>query len=172
MDIQSLATEIRWSADLFIKSLSAFPEDKINVIPFSKSWTAGQVANHMIKATDGLPDQVTKPAERKPDQQVELIKSIFLDFSTKLPAPKFIIPDDGPFQKEELLFDLAKNRDNNINIISSKDMTQLCLALELSQMGFLTRYEWMKLMSFHMQRHTHQLNKIAEKFAGVGAQSI
>jgi hypothetical protein len=172
MDTSSLATEIRWSANLFIESLNAFPEENLNIIPFPGSWTAGQVVDHIIKATAGVPDKVTKPAGREPDLQVELLKSVFLNFSTKLSSPEFIIPDNGPFEKSVQLSELIKNRETNINIILTQDLTELCAEFELPQLGYLTRYEWMKLISFHTQRHTYQLNKIAGSFAGVRAQLV
>jgi hypothetical protein len=163
MDAKSIvATELEESAQQFIEIFTRLPEEKINVIPFPGSWTAGQLGKHMVKATAAIPDGKTTAPERAPDQQIGLIKSVFLNFEMQYRSPDFIIPGKGPFDKQQLLIELNRNKENNINAAITKDLAELCLDFELPHFGYLTRYEWLKLITYHTQRHSRQLKKIIE----------
>lgn len=163
MEAESLAEEIRQSADEFIGTLSKFNNAQLNTVPFQGSWTAGQVADHIIKATDGIPDTHTKASDRDPEAYVETLRSLFLDFTLKFESPGFIIPDAGPFQTREMLAELVRIKNQNAAIAISSDLTSLCLDFEMPGLGYLTRYEWLKFYVVHTQRHTHQLKNIVEK---------
>lgn len=163
MDIMKLAQEINQSAGSFMALISRFNNEQLNTIPFKGSWTAGQVADHIIKATDGLPDNDTKPVDRIPDKHVEGIKSVFLDFTVKFVSPNFIIPGNGPFETNLILRELLRIKKQNVAAATTKDASAICLDFELPGFGYLTRYEWLQFSVYHTQRHTQQLEKIAEK---------
>jgi hypothetical protein len=163
MDKEILAEEIGQSADDFIATLSRFNDEQLNTIPFTDSWTAGQVADHVRKATDGIPDSHTRVANRDADLYVKTFTSLFLDFTIKFESPGFIIPDDGPFQTKNLVEELVRIKDQNASIAVTSDLTELCVDFELPGLGHLTRYEWLKFIVVHTQRHTHQLKNIAGK---------
>jgi hypothetical protein len=169
MDANSLAIEIERSADDFVMTLSKFDNEHLNTVPFTGSWTAGQVADHIRKATDGLPDQKTKSADRDPELYVETLQSLFLDFTAKYESPEFILPDNGPFEKGSLIKQLERVRDTNAAIAREKDLALLCLDFEMPGLGALTRYEWLKFIVAHTQRHAYQLKNIAEKILSVKA---
>lgn len=42
------------SGDLF-KTFDLFTQDQFNKIPFENSWTAAQVADHILKSESGIP---------------------------------------------------------------------------------------------------------------------
>jgi hypothetical protein len=163
MQRETLAEEIQQSADEFIATLSRFSNDQLNTIPFAGSWTAGQVSDHIRKATDGLPDTHTKAADRDPALYVETLTSLFLDFTVKYESPGFILPDTGPFQTKALLRELVRIKNENAAIALTKDLTHLCLDFEMPGLGHLTRYEWLKFIVAHVQRHSYQLKNIGEK---------
>lgn len=169
MDTIKLMQEINQTADIFINLISRFDNKQLNTIPFQGSWTAGQVADHVIKATSGLPDNRTRSVDRIPDEQVEGIKSVFLDFTVKFQAPDFIIPGEGPFDPDFILHQLSRVKKQNIAAAMNKDISKLCLDLELPGFGFLTRYEWLQFSVYHTQRHIHQLRNISEKILTVQA---
>ena len=98
-----------------------------------------------------------KPAERPYDKWVPEIKSTFLDFEATYPSPPFLIPEHTSYKKEDLLNGLKKNLSDQIRAAEKGDLTQLHLDIELPGWGHLTGYEWMKLMIYHVQRHTEQL---------------
>jgi hypothetical protein len=167
MDKEILAQEIRQSADDFIATLSRFNDEQLNTIPFTGSWTAGQLADHVRKATDGIPDSHTRAADRDAGLYVNTFTSLFLDFTIKFESPGFIIPDDGPFQTKNLVEELVRIKHQNDAIAVTSDLTRLCVDFELPGLGHLTRYEWLKFIVVHTRRHTHQLKNIAEKILAI-----
>jgi hypothetical protein len=160
MDKEKLANEIALYADHFIDRIAEFTNEQLNTVPFENSWTPGQVADHMIKATAGLPDEITEVPAREPDQLVEELKAMFLDFNAKYQSPDFVLPENGPHDKNSLLMELERIKKQNITIALTQDISLVCMDFEFPGIGYLTRFEWLKFITFHTQRHLHQLNKI------------
>jgi hypothetical protein len=170
MDAKSVvAAEIEQSANQFIEIFSLLPTERLNTVFAAGSWTAGQLGEHVVKSTAGIPDAKIKVPERAPDQQIGLIKSVFLNFEMKYRSPEFIIPGNGPFDKQQLLTELNGNKQRNIKTAETTDLTALCIDFELPHFGYLTRYEWLKLIIYHTQRHSKQLKEITEKLRSVHA---
>lgn len=162
MDTSSLAEEIAENAEKFISLISPLTNKQLNTIPFEGSWTAGQVARHIIKATDGLPDNVTKAPDRPADEQVPALAATFLNFNVKYTSPEFVVPEKMEYDKDSLIADLNRIKAQNVLTAQTKDLSMLCMGFEFPMVGHLTRYEWLKFMVFHTQRHTRQLNTIVE----------
>src|SRR5690242_7798065 len=102
------------------QTLSPLTEQMINTVPFEGSWTAGQVIEHIIKSASGLSQVCGGPvihAERPKDEKIDAIKKLFLDFTIKFNAPDFIVPGDGPHNKQELVATL-ENIEKEINHIA------------------------------------------------------
>jgi hypothetical protein len=150
----------------FLKALSAFEPDQINIVPFDGSWTAGQVVEHILKSEGGVPETLlgpTSPTSRTSDEKVAIINSIFLDFSTKLQAPSFIIPSEGPHDQKQLLTSFANKRAEIATIAGTEDLTLTCTSFNFPTLGQLTRLEWLSFIIAHSKRHTFQLRNIFEK---------
>lgn len=145
-----------------IEVLSAHTEEQLNTIPFEGSWTAGQVGDHLLKSygvaetLNGRTAQTTRPI----DAMVERIKAVFLDFSTKLKSPEFIIPTNDHIHKEQLLKDLSAKTSQILQVLKTRDLTETCLDFEPPVLGKLTRLEWACFVYCHTTRHIHQLKKI------------
>lgn len=144
----------------YISTLEQFSGEQINEIPFEGSWTPGQVTDHIIKATSGIPDKYTEKIDRPYDQKVDLMESVFLNFEVKFKSPDFVIPGNGPFDKSSLIQTLHSTLNNHLKKIAGTDLTALCLKFELPTIGTMTRYEWFKFIIAHMTRHHRQLKNI------------
>ena len=144
----------------YISTLEQFSEAQINEIPFEGSWTPGQVTDHIIKATSGIPDKHTEPAKRPYDEKVGNMESVFLDFETKFKSPDFVVPGNGPFNKQTLVETLRSTLKRHLEKIGDTDLTKLCLRFELPTIGTMTRYEWFRFIVAHMIRHHRQLKNI------------
>lgn len=140
-----------------------FNDSNLNQIPFEGSWTPGQVIDHVIKATGGIPDQHTEAVDRPYDQKFPGIRDLFLNFDIKMKSPDFILPDTGNFQLSTQLEILKSIKARHIQTIDTKDLTVECLDIQLPNTGYLTRYEWISFIVVHTQRHTHQLQQIAQR---------
>ena len=145
------------------ETLSSFSEEQINISPAEGSWTAGQVAEHVLKSETGLSDLLTGktgPTNRRTDEKNDLIESIFLDFSTKMKSPDFIIPSNGPHNKELLMQNMSKTRKNLIGLVRDLDLSPTCYDFALPGMGEFTRLEWLCFIICHSTRHIRQLRNI------------
>ncbi|CAG5069340.1 hypothetical protein DYBT9623_02076 [Dyadobacter sp. CECT 9623] len=166
MNNQQLAAELEKATADYLSVLASFAPDQVNDIPFTGSWTAGQVTEHLLKSETGLPDVLmgkTAPTSRSPQQMVPVIEDIFLDFSTKLQAPEFNIPSNGPHDPEEITRDFETERAAIKAIAISEDLSVTCMEFPFPEVGELTRYEWIYFVICHSKRHAHQLRNILEK---------
>ncbi len=156
-------TTVETTLDELRRTLRSFDRNAINTIPFEGSWTAGQVMDHILKSGFGITKTLkgnAKPTERNPAEKVEQVRSIFLNFDTKMKAPDFIIPSDGPHEQQEQLAAIEKLRGRYAEIIQSSELSETCTDFELPNIGEFTRLEWIYFFAYHTQRHTHQLKKI------------
>lgn len=153
-----------------LQVISLFDEQQLNEVPFADSWTAGQVAQHLILANTGFIEVMQGPvkdADREPDQLVAQIRADFLNFGTKMKSPDFILPLPISYSKQRQLGTLENIKSSLINLIQTMELDKLCLTFELPGYGFLTRTEAIYFVNYHSQRHTHQLNNIYEYLSEV-----
>jgi hypothetical protein len=166
MKTQEISIEADDALSGLITIFSKFEPWQINVIPFEGSWTAGQVAQHMVKANSGFADILRGPVkdtERKPDEIAPQIKNDFLNFNIKMTAPDFLVPGAKNYDKNELVSGLKNMRESVLNATETLDLTKTCIAFELPVYGYLTRQEAIYFITCHTLRHTHQLNNIYQK---------
>lgn len=98
-----------------------------------------------------------KKVDRQPDARVPELKDVFLNFSTKLQSPDFILPTEKKYDKEILI--------NCFNNVSS----QLIIAINNANgdeaivnpaLGEITKEEMTYFVVYHTRRHIHQLQTI------------
>jgi hypothetical protein len=160
---QYLLRELEQTTRDLLQAIAAFDQQTLNIVPFEGSWTAGQVSEHLLKAESGIPEVLTGPvmsATRPIDQMVPMIESVFLDFTTKMKTPEFILPSDGPHDRQVLLNGFEFVRITMQKLASTQDLTQVCTSFPFPQMGELTRWEWLNFALCHSKRHTRQLKNI------------
>ena len=159
-----MQTEINGTLTELLQLLSTFDQEQINVIPFEGSWTAGQLAKHLIMSGSGLVELMNgavRETEREPDEHIQTIKTVFLDFSTKLESPDFVKPPMVyNYNKVDWLSSLKDIKAGINQAIETLDLTKTCVAFEIPVLGFLTRLEAIHFVLYHTQRHIQQLKKI------------
>lgn len=158
-----IITEFENTQSGLIASLDGFTENNFNVIPFEGSWSAAQVAEHLLKANSGTVLNLkgnTKETDREATEKVGAINNIFLDFSTKMQSPEVILPSTEPKEQEEMITMHIRTGDKIRKIITDEDLTTICTDFELPGLGSLSRYEWICFVIAHTKRHTHQLKNI------------
>jgi hypothetical protein len=165
METAKIFDELETTISEFSQLLSSFDEDSLNQVPFEGSWTAGQVAKHVIMSGSGFVQLINGPVkdtDRAPDAGVETIKSTFLNFDIKLKSPEFIVPPETIYKKQELLNALTDIR-SGVKNSRGLDLEKTCTARELPALGLLTRFEALNFMLYHTQRHLHQLKNVSKK---------
>ena len=148
------------------KAIQRFSEESFNEKPLGSNWSPAMVTQHLVLAGMGI-DQVllgnTKPTESNADSKVAQLKAIFLDFGSKFTSPEFIEPADQKYQLKEQLQKLNDIEKPIISILPELDLSLTCTDFEMPFLGYLTRLELISFVNFHTQRHTHQLNEMANQ---------
>ncbi|MBO9675328.1 MAG: DinB family protein [Sphingobacteriaceae bacterium] len=144
-------------------TLSKFDTAQINTVPFKGSWTAGQLAEHLILANSGFLQVINGSVgetDRPADLMLGQIKKDLLDADAKYNSPKEIYPENKTYNQVKLLQNLKQIREGISNAVTSLDLTRTCVSYELPVYGFLTRLEAIYFVIYHTQRHVHQLKNI------------
>ena len=142
--------------------MESLDETQVNTVPYEDSWTAGQLFNHVTKSINGMAGAMLKesePAERDPAEKIADFKKTFLDFSIKMKSPEMILPDDGPFQKQESIQALTASFEKMKEPTKKANLNELLTGLP---MGDVTKLELLHFVLYHTQRHLHQMHKIAD----------
>lgn len=160
IDSKEVINEIKTKFSALTTILDDFSEEEFNQVPLKGSWTVGQVAEHLIKSMSGIPDKETTSADRPYNEKVVPIKEMFLNMDVKFKTDPLLEPNKPPHQKFELINTLSELENYYLSLVQKIDLTALCLDNELPTFGYLTRYEWIRFMLLHMQRHTIQIKNI------------
>jgi len=156
-DIISLYKETVGS---LLAAADSFSRETFNQVPFEGSWTAAQVLVYITKSNlsvAGVLSWQGAPAHRPPDERVKELGDIFLDFTTRLKSPDFILPEPGIYEKEILL----QNLQHSITrIYNEADRADLSEAVKHPIFGDITRLELLYFVTYHTRRHINQLNNI------------
>ena len=143
------------------QSISDFPEPYFNSCPAEGEWTAGQVAEHLIKVETSTVQLFAGSIETSnPGLKITDIKDCLLDFNSKLKAFKPISPDDKPKVKTAVLDKLQDLRQRLAGMIKNEDLTVLVNGFECPLFGTLSRLEWIYFKIFHSRRHNRQIQDI------------
>ncbi|KAF2519902.1 DinB family protein [Flavobacterium salilacus subsp. salilacus] len=146
-----------------ISLLSSAEEAQFNAVPFEGSWTAAQTGIHLFKSESGMDKLFRTPApiaERDPDENVEGLKQTLLDFSRKMEAPEFILPEDKHYNKEEVVLLLKELRPEIIEALQNTDLREVPPLPDWNPLKGYTKLELAHFMIYHTQRHNHQIENI------------
>lgn len=162
-----LLPEFEAATNAIIEKVAALSQSEINKVPFNGSWTAAQVIEHLCKSDQAMIKVLNgpvQPTSRPPDEMVDNLRGIFLDFSTKLPSPEFIIPTNETFDKENLIGAFKAGRAEIGKAIQTLNLTEM---VHMPIFGKPTRLEIIAFVIFHTMRHTNQVKNITEKLVAV-----
>jgi len=163
MNKAQVRSDLKQNTRELLQSISDFPEAHFNSRPTEGQWTAGQVAEHLIKvetSTIKLFVGSTEPSNRNPGLKITNIKERLLDFNSKMKAFGPIIPDDSPKEKTAVLDRLQDLRQRLTGMIEIEDLTVLVNGFEHPLFGTLTRLEWIYFNIYHSRRHNRQIKNL------------
>lgn len=161
--IDQLSAEQTQIYTSLFQTLYSFDEQSFNQVPFTGSWTPAQVAEHILRFSSGTLKTIyagTQATERKPDEQVNALKKLFLNLDLKMPAPEFVVPGNEPIAREKLLADLNNISEKMDKVIHTADLSATCTLYQLPGFELMTRMEWIYFILYHTQRHIRQLENI------------
>ncbi|MFI5130861.1 MAG: DinB family protein [Chitinophagales bacterium] len=160
LDKNEISTAIGEAISQLIDLMLSIDENKINTVPYEGSWTAPQLLTHVTKSINAMAKAMlmdAKPAEREPGERIEQLKEIFLDFSTKLKSPDFIVPEEGTYERQSTIDKLSKSFTRFKENTNHANLNDLVEGLPL---GPITKLEIIHFVLFHTHRHLHQMKKI------------
>lgn len=163
MNKTQVRSDLKQNTRELLQSISDFPEAHFNSHPSEGEWTAGQVAEHLIKvesSTVHLFAGSTEPSNRNPGLKISDIKDRLLDFNSKMKAFGPIIPDHKPKDKTAVLDKIQDLRQRLTGMIEIDDLTVLLTGFEHPLFGTLTRLEWIYFNIYHSRRHNRQIREI------------
>ncbi len=149
-------------------TISSFSYETFNQVPFEGSWTPGQVVQHLKLANGNFVHVLNGEVavtERPIDEKVPMLKSIFLNFQSKLNSPDFIKPQLVDYDRDQMYSDISKIKEDIGKAIPALDLSKTCLSFQLPNMGHLTRLEAIYFVIYHTERHVQQLKNIHQYLA-------
>jgi hypothetical protein len=159
---EELLSAIREAASALRNLMSLLDENRVNVVSYENSWTAGQLFRHVSKST-GMAKATraeAQPAGRNAGERIPELKKVFLNFSHKMKSPGFIVPEAGPYEKEAAIQELDQAfRHLEEAAEAADDLSGLVTGLPL---GPITRLEILHFVLYHTQRHTQQMKRICD----------
>jgi hypothetical protein len=157
---ENLLVSLDTTITSLLEIINKFTPQNINSIPFEGSWTAAQVADHLTKSTISITRALgltgTK-INRDPDERIQELKDIFLNFSTKLKSPDFILPTRDYYEKEVIIAHLTHWLVKLKEIAKDADLSEM---IKHPAFGDITKFEILHFVLYHTQRHTYQLKNI------------
>jgi hypothetical protein len=161
LDTNKILSETSDTVSAISNLMAAVDEERVNTVPFEGSWTAPQLLRHVSKSMQGMAKAMqmgAKPANRNPEERIEGLKNVFLDFSRKLTQPDFLIPEIQVYKKQVAIDELNKSF-NGFKVNASRaNLNELVEGLPL---GPITKLEIVHFVLFHTQRHLHQMKNIS-----------
>jgi hypothetical protein len=161
-DKEELLAAIDKEVSQLVNLMSFLNEAKINIVPYENSWTADQLFRHVAKSTNAMAKAMrmqSRPAERDAGEKIPMLKKTFLDFSSKLKSPDFIVPEEGPYEKQAAIEELNKSFEQLKENTSNANLADMADNLPL---GAITKLEMLHFVLYHTQRHLHQMKKITD----------
>jgi hypothetical protein len=171
---EDLVSEFEATMEDLLTAIASFNQQQFNTQPFEGGWTAGQVAEHVLKSMSRLPGLLqggSKPTDGDPYGKTGTIRSVFLDFSTKMKSPDFILPSNELKDKTFFLTAFEKTGKEIGGLIQTIDLSRTFTDFPFPQLGELTGWEWICFAICHTKRHTRQIKAIGEKLQVMQASS-
>lgn len=160
-----ISAEFGKTSDDLIQLIVSTSDEQFNEIPFEGSWSVAQVGDHLLKSyglVEVLSNGPAGKTGRLPGKEIETVKKIFLDFSSKYKSAETLLPTNERIEKDKLLGGLQKRISQIKEVIQTKDLTETCIGRPFKGIGELTRMEWLDVILFHTQRHIHQMKATVE----------
>ncbi|MBD3583709.1 DinB family protein [Flavobacterium selenitireducens] len=161
--MERLTSQISPTFESMVAAVSSFSDAEFNAVPFAKSWTGGQVAEHVKLSIEGIPELFaaeTAASDRDPEEKIEMVAGVFLDFDKKYESPESIVPEEKTYDRQDYLKFYKDFLRTLGELAANLDMSRICLGFEIPGFGPMTRLEFLSFVLFHTQRHVRQMENI------------
>jgi hypothetical protein len=160
VQIATLINNIELVSDTLVQLLQSVNERHFNQKPVPDKWSIAQVADHIRLSNNSVAKALAlkgKPLDRNPGQRISELKSVFLDFQTKLQAPDFIVPSKDIYDPNLLLKDLQASIQLIRERMYEDNLDEL---INHPAFGDISKFEILHFVLYHTQRHLRQIKEI------------
>jgi DinB superfamily len=161
-DKKELLASIHEPISGMLDLMSQLDNKKVNTVPYKNSWTAGMLFRHVSKSLNAMSKAMRmdgRPAGRDEAEKIPELKKTFLDFSSKMKSPEFIVPEEGLYEKQAICDELNNSFEHLKQSTAHAELPDLVEGLPL---GAITKLEILHFVLYHTQRHLNQMKKICE----------
>lgn len=165
MEATAIKNEVSQIVSGLTDILSSRSQEELNAKPSAEEWSAAQIGEHLLKSY-GVVETLngsTITTDGPIDQKVGELESIFLNFEIKMESPEAILPSEGIIDKTWLISELTRRNTELAAAAGSLDLSLTCTDFAFPGIGGLTRYEWLRFIVVHTQRHLRQLQHVLSK---------
>ena len=153
--------------DIWLIELNSFTLNQLLLKPDGKSWSLGQLYNHIIEETYWYNGQIQIALTDKENSKVATSEStrILMDrgsFENKLfnGDPLTSNNIEQPKSVEDIKLDLEKLKTSTNELYSKMNKTSTNGKSEHPGMGFMNCSEWLRYSEMHMRHHLKQKARI------------
>src|SRR5688572_12198652 len=125
---EDLLALVEGTATELMEMVEKFSDVNINLIPFTNSWTAAQVADHITKSNNSILKAMLLSGtniNRNPGGRVEELKAIFLNFDSKLKSPDFILPSQDIYERQAVINNLKWSVEKLLEVSMGTDLSEM-----------------------------------------------
>lgn len=169
---KDIVEQLEETTNELLQLVSSFGEEEMNSVPFKDSWTAAQVADHITKSNASMIRSLSeegKISSRSIDEGVPKLKEIFLDFTSKLQSPKFILPTRDTYSKEIVVADLKNSIEQIKKLSNTINLSEI---VNHRVFGEITKFEILHFVVYHTQRHIYQLKNILQRVKSSSREKV
>lgn len=154
---------------MFLDSIAGLNTAQWNFKPDDKTWSVGEVAEHIAISEDTIFDLITKKIMAAPvaADKLELTKGkdeqvikMIPDRTSKFQAPEFLRPTKRWPDQAALVAHFKQSRDRTINYVKTTQDDLRSHVAPHPVMKELDAYQWILLLSAHSERHTAQIKEV------------
>lgn len=159
----SIQADLQAVTESLIQLLQSFNLDTFIKRPAEQSWSAAEVAEHLLIVNKNLAFVLKSDGaipNRVPDKKLAVIKDALSDRTMKIVAPENVKPTGKIQNQQELISGLQHYMQVLNQLVGEKDLYELCTQYPHPRLGRLTCLEWYYFIIYHTERHCKQLAEI------------
>lgn len=164
IDRSTLLKSLDASTIAIAEAIDTFPKDLFSLKPTPDSWSAQEVAEHIIIVEGAisrlLVGEIEEGHGRDPLEKVEKIRSTFLNVERRASASEAIQPRGKQQAQAAWVESLKLIRAQIHSCLEELDLAPICKGFKHWYFGEMTRGEWGYFSVYHGKRHLWQMERI------------
>lgn len=153
--------------DIWLNELNSYTLNQLLLKPDGKSWSLGQLYNHIVEETNWYNGQILIALTDKENSKVATLERTRIlmnrgSFENKLfkGDPSIAENMEQPKSVEDIKLDLEKLKTSTNQLFSKVNKTSINGKSEHPGMGFMNCSEWLRYSEMHMRHHLKQKARI------------